>query len=70
MKTLAINVHDQSDSSPKDVERKHYTVAILIAELRRYDPNADVVIKNLNTGTFGSIDFHGLTPIREEEGEK
>lgn len=61
MKTITINTHEATDNTAADVERKHYTVAQLIAELQNCDPEAEVVIKNLNTGKYGSINFQGVT---------
>lgn len=57
---VVINTHEASDKTAESVERRHYTVAALIAELQRFDGSAEVVVKNLNTGTFGSIDFQGV----------
>lgn len=58
---LAINIHEQDDNSASKVERKHYTVAQLIAELSKYNSDDGIVVRNLATGKFGSIDFQGLT---------
>lgn len=58
---VIINTHEATKTTANDVERKHYTVGQLIAELKQYDGDAPVIIKNLNTGNFGSIDFQGLT---------
>ena len=54
--TITINVHITGNT-----ERRHYTVAQLIAELQTKSPEATVIIKDLNTGTVGSIDFQGLS---------
>lgn len=66
MKTLSINVHDQVADTAIEVERRHYTVAQLIAELQKYDGDTEVVVKNLATGSFGSINFQGLSLVKEE----
>lgn len=66
MNTLTINVHDQSDATASAVERRHYTAAQLIAELQKYDGNTEIIIKNLNTGLYGSIDFQGLSNAKAE----
>lgn len=58
---LIINVHSQDQAMANDVDRRHYTVKALIAELSKYDDNDELVIRDLNTGKFGSIDFQGLT---------
>lgn len=65
MKTLSINVHDQVSDTAIEVERRHYTVAQLIAELQKYDADTEIVIKNLSTGSYGSINFQGLSVVRE-----
>lgn len=57
---LVINTHEATDDTAEAVDRKHYTVDQLIAELKKYDGRSEVVIKNLNTGKYGSIDFQGL----------
>lgn len=67
MNTLIINVHEQIDETSTQVERRHYSVAQLIAELQKYDGSSEIVIKNLNTGKYGSIDFQGLSTERVEE---
>lgn len=61
-KALAINVHiEPTTTTAGQIERRHYTVAALIAELQKYEGNTEVVVKDLNTGSFGSIDFRGLS---------
>lgn len=60
-KQVIINTHEADNNTASDVERRHYTVAQLIAELNQCDSAAEVVIKNLKTGKFGSIDFQGIT---------
>lgn len=67
MKTLALNVHEQDSPDVIMVDRRHYTVAQLIAELQKYDGETEIVIKNLNTGNYGSINFQGLSLINQEE---
>ena len=58
---VIINTHEADAKSAPEVDRQHYTVATLIAELNQCDPNASVVIKNLNTGKFGCINFQGIS---------
>lgn len=58
---LALNIHEQTEATASEVERKHYTVAQLIAELNRYNSDDTVIVRNLATGKFGSLDFQGLT---------
>jgi len=65
-KTLSINVHEQDLPDVIMVDRRHYTVAQLIAELSKYDGETEIVVKNLSTGNYGSIDFQGLTAIKSE----
>jgi len=67
MNTLTINVHEQTNLKSTEVERRHYTAAQLIAELQKYDGSSEIIIKNLNTGTYGSIDFQGLSAERVQE---
>lgn len=57
---VIINTHEADANSAAEVDRQHYTVATLIAQLKNCDPNATLVIKNLNTGKFGSINFQGV----------
>lgn len=65
-KTLSINVHTADVENANEVERRHYTVAQLIAELKRYDEDTQVIIKDLGTGKYGSIAFHGVDGVRAE----
>lgn len=58
---LVINIHEQTGDKASDVERKHYTVSQLIAELKKYNDDDEVSVRNLATNKFGSIDFQGLT---------
>lgn len=58
---VIINTHEADNNSAGEVERRHYTVAQLIAELQQCDGNAEIVIKKLGTGKFGSINFQGIT---------
>lgn len=65
-KTLTINTHTADENNAFEVERRHYTVAQLIAELDQYDDDTEVVIKDLNTGKYGSIDFQGVSGVPAE----
>ena len=65
-KTLSINVHTPDAKSAADVDRRHYTVAALIAELNKYDGETVVVVNHLAAGKFGSIDYQGLS-LHESE---
>lgn len=58
---VIINTHEATNKHAEYVQRRHYTVAQLIAELQKYDEEATVIIKNLNTGKYGSINFRGVT---------
>lgn len=64
--TLSINIHTPDAELAAEVERRHYTVAQLIAELDQYDDDAEIVIKDLGTGKFSSIDFQGVSVVRPE----
>lgn len=66
-KTLSINAHTADAANASDVERRHYTVAQLIAELNKYDGDTEVVIKDLGTGKYGSIDFQGVSIVKSEQ---
>ena len=59
--TLAINIFETESDTSSDVERRHYTVGQLIAELKEYDGETEIVIKNCLTGKYGAIDFQGLS---------
>lgn len=65
-KTLSINTHTADANTAADVERRHYTVAQLIAELNNYDGDTEIVIKDLGTGKYGSISFQGISDVKSE----
>lgn len=58
---VIINTHEADANTADEVERKHYTVAQLIVELQRYDGETEIVVKNLHTGKYASINYQGLS---------
>jgi len=63
MKSITINVHIEKEAkSFTDIERRHYTVGQLIAELQQYEKSVEIVVLNMNNGSYGSLDFMGVTP--------
>lgn len=58
---LTINIHEEDEFQSKDIDRRHYTVAQLIAELKAFDGDTPIVIKKLNRDTYCSIDFRGVS---------
>lgn len=58
---VAINTHEADVDNANEVDRRHVTVANLIAQLQQYPADAEVVIKNLNTGKYGSLNFQTLS---------
>ena len=58
---LTINIHEEDEFQSKDIDRRHYTVAQLIAELKAFDGDTPIVIKKLNRAAYCSIDFSGVS---------
>lgn len=58
---VVINTHEADADKANEVDRRHVTVANLIAQLQQLPGDAEIVIKNLNTGKYGSLNFQTLS---------
>lgn len=63
---LTINIHEEDEFQSKDIDRRHYTVAQLIAELKAFDGDTPIVIKKLDRTAYCSIDFRGVSVEAEK----